>query len=234
MRFTTKARIRALELWKIAKGLLNRRRELGTSIVTISGGEPTLRPELDDIIRRIRKRGMIAGLITHGYFLTPERIERLNQAGLQISIDNVRPDDVSKKSLRVLDSKLENLNQHANFFVNINSVVGSGIENPEDAVEVADRAVELGFSTTLGIIHDEVGKLVPLRAREMSVYDRLRQQGKTSYARFTGFREDLAHGKAHNWRSPQTGEPYVSQRPVPAPTPTVPVDADSEPQHQQV
>ena len=74
---------------------------LGTAIVTIIGGEPLLHPDLDDVIRHIRKRGMIAGLITNGYFLVPERIERLNQAGLehlQISIDNVQPDEVSKKA----------------------------------------------------------------------------------------------------------------------------------------
>src|SRR5437588_8803012 len=41
--------------------------ELGTSVITISGGEPLLHPELDGIISRIRKRGMIAGLITNGY-----------------------------------------------------------------------------------------------------------------------------------------------------------------------
>ena len=35
---------------------------LGTSVITISGGEPLLHPELDEIIRRIRKRGMIAGI----------------------------------------------------------------------------------------------------------------------------------------------------------------------------
>ena len=177
--------------------------ELGTSIVTISGGEPTLHPKLDDIIHRIRERGVIAGLITNGYFLTPERIHRLNDAGLQhlqISIDNVNPDEVSKKSLKVLDSKLRNLAEHAEFFVNINSVIGSGIDRPEDAVAVADRAVELGFSTTLGIIHDGAGKLVPLGAKEMSVYELLREKGKKSYARFTGFREDLAFGKPHNWR----------------------------------
>ncbi len=65
--------------------------ELGTSVVTISGGEPLLHPELDDIIRRIRRHGIIAGLITNGYLLTGDRIERLNRAGLewlQISIDN--------------------------------------------------------------------------------------------------------------------------------------------------
>src|SRR5438093_1903398 len=68
---------------------------LGTSVITISGGEPLLHPDLDDIIHRIRKRGMVAGLITNGYLLVAERIQRLNKAGLewlQISIDNVTPD----------------------------------------------------------------------------------------------------------------------------------------------
>src|ERR1017187_5869014 len=89
---------------------------LGTSIITISGGEPILHPELDDIIGRVRTNGMIAGLITNGYLLTAERIERLNRAGLdhmQISIDNVTPDEVSKKSLKVLDKKLQLLAEHA-------------------------------------------------------------------------------------------------------------------------
>ena len=84
--------------------------ELGTAVVTISGGEPLMHPELDDVIRRIRANGMIAGLITNGYLLVPDRIQRLNRAGLewlQISIDNVNPDEVSKKSLKVLDKKLQ-------------------------------------------------------------------------------------------------------------------------------
>src|SRR5580658_8002251 len=75
---------------------------LGTAMIGISGGEPLTHPDLDDIIRRMRKTGAIAGMITNGYLLNQERIERLNAAGLdhmQISIDNVEPDDVSKKSL---------------------------------------------------------------------------------------------------------------------------------------
>ncbi len=74
---------------------------MGTSIITISGGEPLLHPELDEIIRHIRRRGMIAGMITNGFLLTKERIEQLNRAGLehlQISIDNTMPDEVSKKT----------------------------------------------------------------------------------------------------------------------------------------
>src|SRR5689334_20354269 len=94
---------------------------LGTSVITISGGEPLLHPELDQIIARIRQRGRIAGMITNGYLLVADRIERLNRAGLewlQISIDNVTPDEVSKKSLKVLDKKLELLAEYADFHVN--------------------------------------------------------------------------------------------------------------------
>jgi MoaA/NifB/PqqE/SkfB family radical SAM enzyme len=68
---------------------------LGTGVITLSGGEPLLHPELDDIIRRIRDNGAIAGMITNGYLLTADRVRRLNDAGLdhlQISIDNIMPD----------------------------------------------------------------------------------------------------------------------------------------------
>ena len=37
---------------------------LGTGIITISGGEPLLHPDLDAIIAHIRRRGAIATLIT--------------------------------------------------------------------------------------------------------------------------------------------------------------------------
>ena len=124
---------------------------LGTSVVAFSGGEPMLHPELDALIRHIRRRGMMAGLITNGYFLVPKRIKELNAAGLdflQISIDNIEPDDVSKKSLRLLDKKLQHLKEHAGFDVNINSVLGGGIKNPEDARTINNRARELGFSTS--------------------------------------------------------------------------------------
>src|SRR5262245_23798931 len=101
--------------------------DLGTSVVAFSGGEPMLHPDLDELIRYIRQRRMMAGLITNGYFLVPKRIQALNEAGLdflQISIDNVDPDEVSKKSLSVLDKKLQHLREHATFDVNINSVLG--------------------------------------------------------------------------------------------------------------
>ncbi len=175
----------------------------GTTIITISGGEPLLHPELEKIIRRIRSCGAIAGLITNGYLLTVERIKHLNRAGLdqlQISIDNVKPDEVSKKSLKVLDKKLEMLAEHAEFGVNINSVLGSGINHPQDALTVANRAVGLGFTSTLGIIHDGTGQLQPLSEFEQSIYQKVKNLGKRSYARFDKFQKNIVQARPNSWR----------------------------------
>ncbi len=176
---------------------------LGTSVITISGGEPLLHPELDRVIARIRKTGAIAGMITNGYLLMPERIERLNRAGLdhlQISIDNVMPDEVSKKSLKVLDAKLRMLVEHADFHVNINSVVGGGIAHPQDALTISKRALELGFSSTIGIIHDGSGQLKPLGEEERTVWDKVRSLTRRSYSRFNHFQEAIANGEPNHWR----------------------------------
>src|SRR5579864_6852022 len=159
---------------------------LGTAMIGISGGEPLTHPQLDDIIRRMRRTGAIAGMITNGYLLNVERIERLNRAGLdhmQISIDNLEPDEVSKKSLKVLDKKLQMLAEHAEFHVNINSVVGGGITHPQDALVIGKRAVELGFTSTIGIIHDGSGQLQPLGDEERRIYHEMQALEKSSFTR---------------------------------------------------
>ena len=185
--------------------------DMGTSIITISGGEPLLHPDLDDIIRHIRKRGMIAGMITNGFRLNQERIEQLNRAGLehlQISIDNTKPDDVSLKSLKTLDQKLELLAHYAYFQVNINSVLGSGVKDPEDALKIAHRAVDLGLTSTVGIIHDHDGQLKPLGPREIEIFEEIMALSKRSFSRFNDFQHSVARGKEHNWRC-RSGSRYL-------------------------
>lgn len=176
---------------------------LGVSVITMSGGEPMLHPDLDALFRRIRGHGVIASMITNGYFLTAQRIQELNAAGLehlQISIDNINPDETSKKSLKVLDKKLQLLAEYADFEVNINSVVGGGIRNPKDALLVAQRARELGFMSTVGIIHDSSGQLQPLGAEELRVYREIRSLDRRSYSRITYFQDNIANGKINNWK----------------------------------
>ena len=177
--------------------------KLKTGVITLSGGEPLLHPDLDDIIRGIRRNATLAGMITNGYLLTADRVRRLNDAGLdylQISIDNVMPDDVSKKSLKVLDRKLQILAEHAHFHVNINSVLGGGIRNPEDALVVGKRAMELGFTSTVGIIHDGDGQLRPLADREREVFLEMKKFEKKHFSQINYFQEAIAKGESSNWR----------------------------------
>ncbi|MCH8818837.1 MAG: radical SAM protein [Acidobacteria bacterium] len=183
---------------------IDRLAELGTSIVTISGGEPLMHPELEHVIARIRRHNMIAGLITNGYLLSRKRIRSLNDSGLehlQISIDNVEPDEISMKSLKVLDKKLRYLAELADFKVNINSVLGSGVRDPEGALVIGRRAVELGFTCTVGLIHDGMGALKPLGGREKEIFSELRHLGKKGYSRANKyFQDNLVNGKSNGWR----------------------------------
>src|SRR5262249_35003594 len=168
------------------------------------GGEPLLHPDLDGIVSHIRRQGSIATLITNGYLLTRDRIRRLNRAGLdhlQISIDNIVPDDVSKKSLKVLDRKLRWLAELAEFDVTVNSGVGGGSPHPEDAVTIAKRARALGFSTTAGIIHDGRGGLRALNGSQRSILDELVALGGSTFdfATYNRFQKNLANGRPNDW-----------------------------------
>src|SRR5262245_52649530 len=182
---------------------LDKLAELGTTAIIISGGEPLMHPEIERIIAHIRSKGMLAAMISNCYLMTREKIQRLNQAGLeylQISIDNVTPDDVSKKSLKVLDRKLVWLAELADFKVNINSVIGGGIRTPEDALTIGARAVELGFSSSLGIIHDTSGTLKPLTGIEREIYFKMKRLGKKGYTRVNYFQDGLVDGRPNRWR----------------------------------
>jgi len=178
---------------------------LGTLSVDLSGGEPLLHPDLDSIISRIRGHGMFASLLTNGYLLSRARIERLNRAGLdrlQISVDNVVPDEVSFKSLKVLDQKLCLLASHAEFDVSINSVLGSGVKQPADALVIARRALELGFGTSVGLIHDGDGQLVPLDTVARRTYDTIAGLGRGFYthAHDSLFQGNLIDGRPNSWQ----------------------------------
>ena len=178
---------------------------LGTANIEISGGEPLLHPDLDELIRHIRGTGALAGLITNGYLLNEKRIEGFNDAGLdhlQISIDNVTPDDVSMKSLKVLDAKLQMLAKRAAFSVNINSVLGGDLSNPEDALTIAKRAIELGLTATVGLIHNGHGRLMPLTPEQRRVYDEITSLTAPFYSvqKQNDFQRNLAFGRANDWQ----------------------------------
>ncbi len=92
------------------------------------------------------------------------------------------------------------LAEYAEFHVNINSVVGGGIKDPNDALVIGRRALELGFESTIGIIHDGDGQLKPLKPDEARVYFEMTHRKKTNYAQFDKFQEAIAEGRPNDWR----------------------------------
>jgi hypothetical protein len=92
------------------------------------------------------------------------------------------------------------LAEHADFHVNINSVVGSGVCNPQDALTIGKRALELGFSSTIGIIHDGEGQLQPLADEERRVYHEMKALEKRSFTRINSFQDNIALGQPNQWR----------------------------------
>jgi len=71
--------------------VLDQAAELGVLQVHYSGGEPTLRKDLPELLRHARALGLYCNLITSGVGVTRERLQELQQAGLdhlQLSIQD--------------------------------------------------------------------------------------------------------------------------------------------------
>ena len=149
-------------------GRMDRLAELGTSIITLSGGEPLLHPDLDEIIRRMRAARRHRQDDHERLSAEPRPHQRLNapvSTTCRSASTTSLPDDVSKKSLKVLDKKLQMLAEHAEFHVNINSVVGGGIRNPDDALVVARARASSDFRRPSASSTTAADSCAPRRSR---------------------------------------------------------------------
>ena len=178
---------------------------LGTAAVTLTGGEPLTHPDLAAMVARVRAHGMICTLISNGFLLTAGWIEALGAAGLQglqISIDNIVPDAVSRKSLKSLRGKLELLRDQARFPVNVNSVLGLGDDRAADAVEVTRLAREMGFSSSAALVHDGNGRLEPMSAPQQDAYRAIMAGGasRSQQLNYRLFQKNLIAGLPNDWK----------------------------------
>jgi MoaA/NifB/PqqE/SkfB family radical SAM enzyme len=163
----------------ILKERIDHLAKLRSIFVTLTGGESLLHPDAVELVRYVRERGMTPFLNTNGYLLTREIIEGLNEAGLyglQLSIDNARPNAVSKKSLKPLMPKLRLLAKYARFHVRINTVLGSS--PPEEALEVARTVVDFGFDSNCSLVRDDTGALIKPDPKTREAYEKIRSLGR--------------------------------------------------------
>lgn len=89
---------------QVRETILEMKRLRNCQIISISGGEPLLHPDLGQILKFIRDNGMLPFVHTNGILLSPERIEALKKEGLAGLI--IRVDSLSRRRT----SKEEELN----------------------------------------------------------------------------------------------------------------------------
>ena len=118
--------------------------DMGTMLVSISGGEPLLRDEIYDIISHVVGRGMSCHIDTNGVLIDREMAERLNAAGLccaYVSLDGHKADihNYLRGSDGAFDATIEgiaNLRKYAkNISVGVNTVINR--LNCENLVDIA-------------------------------------------------------------------------------------------------
>jgi hypothetical protein len=67
------------------------------------------------------------------------------------------------------------LAERAEFAVTVNTVLGAEVRNPQDAGIIARRTRELGFHSTVGILHDGAGQTRPSPPTQMKIYEDIRK-----------------------------------------------------------
>jgi pyrroloquinoline quinone biosynthesis protein E len=83
------------------QSVLRQAAQLGVLQIHLSGGEPTVRQDLEEILKTGVEVGLYTNLITSGVTLTRERLERMAKLGLdhvQLSIQDVDPENADRIS----------------------------------------------------------------------------------------------------------------------------------------
>jgi MoaA/NifB/PqqE/SkfB family radical SAM enzyme len=178
---------------EVLKKRAKKLKDLGSFSICLTGGEPTMHPDLLELIRYCRYdlKFFRISMITNGYYLKPELIKELNKAGLQdmqISIDGVKPNKVTVKVLDALRKRLGYLRDHAKFNVVVSGVVGAC--PPEESFEVIQFAKDQGFRPRVLLIHDHDGQ-VKLNEEELSVYKRIKKLIPKSIHELSDYRDEM-------------------------------------------
>lgn len=137
-------------------GVVDSLARLGGRLVTLSGGEPTLRPDWDVVARAIRDRGMIPNMVTNGNSVTPALAARMRDAGLAnvaVSIDG--PPEIH--------DRIRGAGMHARAARALATLAGAGVPTAvmttantlnlphlEETCEAAERLGALSWRVQLG------------------------------------------------------------------------------------
>lgn len=141
---------------------------LGIDKVKFTGGEPTLRPDLEDIVLVFRRAGFTElSLTSNGFLLDPERLVRLHRSGLNrinVSLGSLRPEAYSQICGVEGDSLsrvLRNLRYASRLFAKstkVNAIFIPGINFPDDVIPLVEFCRDIGATLSVLSLLDQSGE----------------------------------------------------------------------------
>ncbi len=146
---------------RVLEKRMERLKALGTRIITLTGGEPTLHPDLCELIRYGRRLGFFrVSMISNALNFTPSLVRELDAAGLQelqVSIDGVSRNQITRKVLDHLQKPMEILRANSRFNVTVNAVAGAC--PPHELKTILCWSKQMGFAARVGLMHEALGQL---------------------------------------------------------------------------
>ncbi len=182
--------------------------DLGVMKLSLSGGEPLLHPEIEQIIRHAKSRRLNVSLSTNGILLTKDMLFRLERAGLdllQISLDRKTPSRMTQKALDTLPLSPEVLGK-SDIKIHISGVIC------QNTIEEAEKVLDFGLShdipTEVRLMHgDQSGqtRIASSRIKDglrlIGLQRKLKRQGKRihSSAMLLSYQKNRLLGKDMPW-----------------------------------
>jgi len=164
----------SLDCWE---EILERLAKWGVTIVSITGGEPLIRKDLEDIIVKMRKLRMISRLNTNGTLLTPARIDSLAKAGLcslSLSLDSLGDGKKVKSDSERVFSLLSAVKQKG-IVAEVRCTLK--LSDPMEAPKLAEETIKRGFFFGMSL-PQSVGGLFSRPARTSPVIGGMAQNGR--------------------------------------------------------
>src|SRR4051812_24627615 len=149
-------------------------RALGVLQLALTGGEPMLRRDLDELVAAAHAAGLYSTRVTAGTRFTPERAVALKEAGLdhvQVSIQSPDPDENDRiAGIRSFDKKIAAARtaRELGFPLTINCVLHrQNLDRVEEILQLADdldaQRLELANTQYYGWAIVNQGALIPTR-----------------------------------------------------------------------
>ena len=182
--------------------------DLGVIKIALVGGEPLLHPQICDVVRYIKSKGLTASISTNGWLLKPAMVDRLVEAGLdivQVSVDRKTESAVTRKCIDKIDNYIAYL-MKTPIKVHIAGVLCAA--TIDEAKDVLNYGLSREIPTELRLLHgDASGQLLTAAAsaeknREfIDLQIKLKKEGKPVHTtkRILDYQRETLDGKQTDW-----------------------------------